>query len=42
LQDQVQEWLRQQVIQEAEHAHTGLMTPAMLFTDGDINSRGMN
>ncbi len=40
LQDHVRDQPCQQVIQEAEHAHTGLITAAILFTYGDIDKPG--
>jgi hypothetical protein len=30
------------VIQETDHAHTGVMTAAMLFAARDIDNPGMN
>ena len=42
LQDQVRDRPRQQVIQEAEQVHTDMITAAVLFADGDIDSLRMN
>jgi hypothetical protein len=33
---------RHQVIQEAEHAHTDLITAALLCADGDIDGPGIH
>jgi hypothetical protein len=42
VQDHVQEWPRHQEIQGAEHAHTGVITAAVLVADGGIDRPGMN